>query len=160
VERRAGDVDGFARFLGHPLPDAARLKHCDPVPDQERAGRFVGRVKEHRPKVSILRLEPADDRIPTSDVDKAGTIDVERERRQRLSPGTLGIDAGDAVDLTRNRGIALADDHRGRAAPALYGKGHHDRIAQPRPATKMGGLDVEIKGSSGDQLEAAERDGG
>src|SRR4029077_4634092 len=76
LERRAVDLDRRAGLLRHPLPNAARLKDGDAVSDDEGAGGLVGRMKEHRPKILLFGLQPADDGIAASDVDEALAVDV------------------------------------------------------------------------------------
>jgi hypothetical protein len=70
-------------------------------------------VKEHGSKVSILRLQPPDDGVAASDVDETPTINVERDRGQRLPPGAIGINVAGTVDFTRDGVAALAHQHRG-----------------------------------------------
>ncbi len=64
--------------------------------DDEGTGRLIGRVKEHGSKVSILRLQPPDDGVAASDLDETLTINVERDRGQRLPPGP-GYGLGDSL---------------------------------------------------------------
>src|SRR5438552_14995404 len=63
LDRRAG-------LFGHMLPDATRLDDRDAVTDDEGTGRLIGRVKEHRTKMCVLGLEPADNGIAASDLAK------------------------------------------------------------------------------------------
>src|SRR2546423_131813 len=156
LEAAARDLDRCARFLRHALPDAARLKDRDPVPDDERASRLVGRVKEHGPKVSIGRLQSADHGVPPSDLDEAIAVDIERDGRQRPAPGPFGLIA-DAIDLTQDRRLALAHHHGRRTIPALHGERHDDAVAEPRPAAETLSLRFQLERSLGTHLESPDR---
>ena len=57
------------------------------------------------------------------------------------------------VEKMVREGVALvAEDDGGGTLPALNRKGHHNRVATPRPAAKMGRLRLEIEGSLGDHF--------
>jgi len=100
----------------------------------------------------ILRLQPTDHRIAPSDLFKAAPVDIQRDGGECLLPGSLGLGPGGAVDLPADLGAVLAEDDGGGTLPALNRKGHHNRVATPRPAAKMGRLRLEIEGSLGDHF--------
>ena len=57
-----------------------------------------------------------------------------------------------ALSALEAEGLLLAEDDGGGTLPALNRKGHHNRVATPRPAAKMGRLRLEIEGSLGDHF--------
>ena len=77
MEGSAVELDRAAKFLGHPLPDAARLEDRDAVADDESARRLVRRMKEHRPQVVILGLKTANHRIAAADLLESPAVDVQ-----------------------------------------------------------------------------------
>src|SRR6266571_7589074 len=125
--------------------------------DDEGAGGLIRRVKEHRSKISVVGLEPADNGIATSDLGKTPAIDVERDGRHGLLPSTLNIGRTGHVNAAGDRLAALAHQHRGRALPAFHWKGHHDGVAEAGPAAETGRFDVEVERSLRDDVET--RDG-
>src|SRR2546430_6305607 len=152
-EARTVYLDHRAGLFGHLLPDATRLQDRDAVTDNEGTGRLIGRVKEHRTKISVLRLEPADNGIAASDLGKTLAIDVERDGRDGLLPGALSVGRMAAVNIPRDRRSALAHQHRRRVAPAFNGKGHDDGVAGAGPAAEAARFDLEVERSLRDNLQ-------
>src|SRR5205807_73048 len=82
-EARTVYLDRRAGLFGHLLPDATRLHDRDAVTDDEGAGGLIGRVKEHRSKMCVLGLQPADNGIAASDLEVEGSWRNKLEMRER-----------------------------------------------------------------------------
>ena len=77
VEGLVRDGNRHTSELSHSSANPPGLKDRDPMPDQERAGRLVRRMKEHRPQVVILGLKTANHRIAAADLLESPAVDVQ-----------------------------------------------------------------------------------
>src|SRR4030081_3168887 len=109
-------------FLRHPLPDTSRLENRDAVADDDGTGRLVRRVIQRWAQMMDLRLQAADDGVPTPNVDESRTIDVERSGCQGLLPGAFRLRLTRGIHPPPDGVAALLHDDRGRARPPLHGK--------------------------------------
>ena len=156
-EARTVYLDRRAGLFGHLLPDATRLHDRDAVTDDEGAGGLIGRVKEHRSKMCVLGLQPADNGIAASDLGKTLAIDIERDGRHGLLPGALRVGPRAAINIAGDRRSPLPHQYRRGIPPAFDGKGHDDGVAEPRPAAEVARFDLEVEGSRRNKLEMRER---
>jgi hypothetical protein len=134
----AVDRRPIARGLPEPLLDPRALAHRDPLPDDERHCRLVRRVEADRPKVAVLLLKPADDRVSLADRGPAGPVVVEREGPRCLADDRREILGGGVGATDDPPVLTLAElDCRARQR-SLDREGQRDRGLTDRAAADPG----------------------
>src|SRR3954463_8282287 len=97
----------------------ARLGDGAAMRENEVRRGFVRRKEERRAHQTVALLETSDHRVTPADRPEASTVDIERQRRERLTPSFRRIRAR-SVDLADDAaGFVLAEQDGSRRSPPL-----------------------------------------